>query len=50
MGRRRQASTADDLLDLVAMLPWRAGVGLAVSCREILALNTHHSSGFEHHP
>lgn len=30
MGRRRQASAADDLLDLVAMLPWWAGVALAL--------------------
>ncbi|KQP22814.1 restriction endonuclease [Pseudorhodoferax sp. Leaf267] len=29
MGRRRKSSTADDLMDLVALLPWWAGVGLA---------------------
>ena len=29
MGRRRQSSTAEDLLDLVAMLPWWAGIGFA---------------------
>lgn len=30
MGRRRKSSTADDLMDLVALLPWWAGVALAV--------------------
>jgi restriction system protein len=29
MGRRRKSSTADDLMDLVALLPWWGGVGLA---------------------
>ena len=30
MARRRRNSAADDLMDLVALLPWWAGVGLAV--------------------
>lgn len=30
MARRRRQSTAEDAMDLVAMLPWWAGVGLAV--------------------
>jgi restriction system protein len=30
MARRKKASTADDLLELVAMLPWWAGVLLAL--------------------
>lgn len=30
MRRRGRASTAEDLMDLVAMLPWWAGIGLAV--------------------
>lgn len=29
MGRRRKSSTADDLMDLVALLPWWGGVALA---------------------
>ncbi|KQP44632.1 restriction endonuclease [Pseudorhodoferax sp. Leaf274] len=29
MGRRRRSSTADDLMDLVALLPWWGGVALA---------------------
>lgn len=29
MGRRRKSDTADGLMDLVALLPWWAGVGLA---------------------
>lgn len=29
MARRRKSSTAEDLMDLVALLPWWAGVGLA---------------------
>lgn len=30
MGRRKRTSTAEDFMDIVAMLPWWAGVGLAV--------------------
>lgn len=30
MARHKRTSTADDLLELVAMLPWWAGVLLAV--------------------
>lgn len=30
MARRRRASTAEDLMDLVALLPWWAGIGLAL--------------------
>lgn len=30
MARRRKSSTAEDLMDLVAMLPWWAGVALAL--------------------
>lgn len=30
MARRRSGGTLDDLVDLIAMLPWWAGVGLAV--------------------
>lgn len=30
MARRKKSSTAGDLFDLVAVLPWWAGVGLAV--------------------
>jgi restriction system protein len=30
MARRKRTSTADDLLELVAMLPWWAGVLLAL--------------------
>ena len=30
MARRKKTSTADDLLELVAMLPWWAGVLLAL--------------------
>lgn len=30
MARRRQSSTADDLIELVALLPWWAGAGLAI--------------------
>lgn len=30
MARRRRSGAADDLMDLVALLPWWAGVGLAV--------------------
>jgi restriction system protein len=31
MGNRRRTSTAEDFMDLVALLPWWAGVGLAVA-------------------
>lgn len=31
MARRRRSSTADDLIELVALLPWWAGAALAVS-------------------
>ncbi|MNV74807.1 hypothetical protein D3C71_1680580 [compost metagenome] len=30
MARRRKSSTAEDLMDLVALLPWWAGVVLAL--------------------
>ncbi|MBC7601596.1 MAG: restriction endonuclease, partial [Ramlibacter sp.] len=30
MARRKKTSPAEDLMDLVAMLPWWAGVGLAL--------------------
>lgn len=30
MARRRRTSPAEDLMDVVAMLPWWAGVALAV--------------------
>lgn len=36
MGRRRKSSTADDLMDLVARLPWWAGVALAVASYWVL--------------
>lgn len=38
MARRRQSSTADDLIELVALLPWWAGVALAIC--SYLALHT----------
>ena len=31
MGRRRRTATAEDFMDLVALLPWWAGIGLAVA-------------------
>ena len=30
MARRKKTSPVEDLMDLVAMLPWWAGIGLAV--------------------
>jgi restriction system protein len=36
MARRKKASTADDMLELVAMLPWWAGVLLAVGSYFVL--------------
>lgn len=30
MSRRRKSSPAEDLMDLVAMLPWWVGVALAI--------------------
>lgn len=38
MARRRQSSAADDLIELVALLPWWAGVALAIC--SYLALHT----------
>ena len=32
MSRKRKSSTAEDLMDIVAMLPWWAGVALAGAC------------------
>ena len=36
MGRRRKSSTADDLMDLVARLPWWGGVALAAVAYGVL--------------
>ena len=36
MGRRRQSSLAEDLMDLAALLPWWVGVGLALLSYRIL--------------
>lgn len=36
MARRRKSSTADDFIELVSMLPWWAGVGLALVSYVIL--------------
>jgi len=45
MARRRKTSPAEDLMDLVDMLPWWAGVGLAqlfaASCRRLSAGRRH---------
>lgn len=30
MGRKRKSSPAEDLLDLISMLPWWGGVALAI--------------------
>ena len=36
MARRRKSSTAEDLMDLVALLPWWAGVALALASYGVL--------------
>ena len=36
MARRKKTSTADDLLELVAMLPWWAGIALALASYMVL--------------
>lgn len=36
MARRKKTSTAEDLMDLVSMLPWWAGVALAIASYAIL--------------
>lgn len=36
MGRKRKSSPVEDLLDLVAMLPWWGGVGLAIASYFVL--------------
>lgn len=36
MARKRKTSTAEDLMDLVAMLPWWAGIALALTSYMVL--------------
>ena len=38
MARRRKSSTAKDLMDLVALLPWWAGVVLAITSYWVLQI------------
>lgn len=36
MARKSKSSTAEDLMDLIAMLPWWAGTALAIACYMVL--------------
>lgn len=36
MARKRKTSTAEDLMDLIAMLPWWAGIALALTSYMVL--------------
>ncbi|WP_212645891.1 restriction endonuclease [Delftia sp. PE138] len=36
MARKSKSSTAEDLMDLITMLPWWVGIALAVSCYMVL--------------
>jgi restriction system protein len=41
MARRKRTGVAEDLMDLIAMLPWWGGVALAV----VMYLMLHHVAG-----
>lgn len=41
MARKSKSSTAEDLMDLIAMLPWWVGIALAISCYRVLHSHCH---------